>query len=523
MSSAIVVNLTRFGDLIQSQAVIDDLHQAGYSTNLVCQNNFASALPVIRNLASAWLLPGAQLLSRLNTDWSAAAAELLTFAKEARDATQPDVILNLTPTLPARLLTSMLAGPKTKLSGFGLDNFGFGVNHGVWASFFSVAAAKRANSPFNLADLMRRMALPVTKKMQGSFRLAPPDPGACNWSKSFLRKTPAANGYITFQLGASQSDRRWPVANFRELGEIIWRETGLVPILLGTEAERQLGIEYATRCTHPFIDAIGKTDIPTLGALLAESRLLVTNDTGTMHLAAGLGKPVLAIFLATAQPWDTGPLIPGSCSLEPALDCHPCSFSLSCPHANKCSTHLSPVLISKYALAMLRESSLHEIGDDTVRAWLTVQDPMGMTNLEPLQSAQTGPGIALAWQRTFWLTVLEDLENLHETPAETLKTMYGRLPKMPDAPALAQALEQAANLMAGVGELGQAATVNPKMGASLLRNAERLQTLLDSSGCDALACFWKEFRLNQGDDLYRLGIQTGILAKHVKALAELMA
>lgn len=35
--------------------------------------------------------------------------------------------------------------------------------------------------------------------------------------------------------------------------------------------------------------------------------MLITNDTGTMHLAAGLNLPILAIFLATAQPWDTGP------------------------------------------------------------------------------------------------------------------------------------------------------------------------------------------------------------------------
>ena len=49
-----------------------------------------------------------------------------------------------------------------------------------------------------------------------------------------------------------------------------------------------------------------------LAAVLRQSRLIVTNDTGTMHLAAGLGVPVLALFLATAQPWDTGPYREGS-------------------------------------------------------------------------------------------------------------------------------------------------------------------------------------------------------------------
>ena len=521
MPNALVINLTRFGDLIQSQAVIDDLHQAGYSVSLLCQNNFSSALPLLRNLAGTWLLPGAHLLAALDSDWQKALADLSGFAGSIRSSGSLDVILNLTPSLPARLLAALLAGPETRLLGFGMDRFGYGVNHGVWASFFSVAAGGRANSPFNLADLMRRMALPATGSLAGSISLAEPGSEALKWARDFLGESGA--GHIAFQLGASQDNRRWPVAKFRELGELLWREAGLVPVLLGSASEKNLGEDYASGCQHPFVNAIGKTDIAKLSALLVESQLLVTNDTGTMHLAAGLGRPVVAIFLATAQPWDTGPLLPGSCSLEPALDCHPCAFDAVCPNQNQCLDHIPAAVVAGYALAKLQGRDLQSIGDDSARAWLTDIDEQNFRVLRPLGRMKSGPGAWLAWQRAFWGALLEDVENLHETPDGILRAMYDGLPDLGREKRFASAFGQAAGLMKTIAEICPLAKTNPKMADLLLRNSDRLQALLDASGSGALGLFWREFRLNQGDDLERFGRQTAIMAAHVRALSMSMA
>ena len=113
-------------------------------------------------------------------------------------------------------------------------------------------------------------------------------------------------------------------------------------MLLGAPAENPLAQEYAARASAPFVNAVGRTNIPQLAALLTRTRLLATNDTGTMHLAAGLGLPCLAFFLATAQPWDTGPYLPGCCCLEPALPCHPCPYNQACPHEQVCLTRINP-------------------------------------------------------------------------------------------------------------------------------------------------------------------------------------
>ena len=60
------LNLTRFGDLLQSQALLEDCRRAGLRTGLVCLDNFAAALPLLRSLAEAWPLPGAEFLRRLD-------------------------------------------------------------------------------------------------------------------------------------------------------------------------------------------------------------------------------------------------------------------------------------------------------------------------------------------------------------------------------------------------------------------------------------------------------------------------
>ncbi len=53
-TGVIIINLTRFGDLLQSQALVNDLHKAGLRVGLVCLENFVSAVP----LCATWILPG---------------------------------------------------------------------------------------------------------------------------------------------------------------------------------------------------------------------------------------------------------------------------------------------------------------------------------------------------------------------------------------------------------------------------------------------------------------------------------
>ena len=87
-------------------------------------------------------------------------------------------------------------------------------------------------------------------------------------------------------------------------------------------------------------DAVGKTDMPQLAALLAQCRLLLTNDTGPMHIAIGVGTPVIDLSVGHVD-FNDGPYGKGHWIVQPDLGCAPCGFDQVCPH-HACKDRLVP-------------------------------------------------------------------------------------------------------------------------------------------------------------------------------------
>ena len=79
--TTLVINLTRFGDLLQCQPLIEDLHRQGQTVHLVCLDNFSSAQPLLRHVERTWPLPGARLMADMDKGWRIATALLLEFAR----------------------------------------------------------------------------------------------------------------------------------------------------------------------------------------------------------------------------------------------------------------------------------------------------------------------------------------------------------------------------------------------------------------------------------------------------------
>lgn len=533
---AIVINLTRFGDLLQCQPLIEDLHRQGNRVHLVCLNNFSSALPLMRHVEQAWPLPGARLMASMDQDWRKAVAILLEYARAIRAGATPTCVVNLTTTLPARLLAGLLAGDTAEIRGFALDAHGFGQNKGIWATFLNSAAVNRQSAPFNLVDMFRMVGSPRQHKAAQAprLRLADPPQQALAEADALLAAAPAdAAGFVAMQLGASEQRRQWPAHYFAAVGDSLWRERKLCPVLLGSPAERPLAEAYAQQAQGPFVDAVGKTDLTQLAALLRRSRMLLTNDTGTMHLAAGLGVTCLAIFLATAQPCDTGPYLPGCCCLEPALPCHPCPFSKPCPNNLACVTHIRPQSVVSLALAWLDtgrwdSAPLETVGREA-RVWQTELDKHDFITVRCLSShAVDDRSQWLAQQRLFWRQILDDLGNtapvaatasaaqaretqpIHETAA-TGDTGNNFSPQFTQR--LFETLNQAVQLFDILTQQGQILGKTPMAGQLFLRNCERLQTVLDACPeLRSLGAFWRELRQERGerlDDLLALTTHLG--------------
>lgn len=516
----LVVNLTRLGDLLQCQAVIDDLDASGHSVGLICLENFVAAAAMLRGVKKVWPLRGANLLALSRTSWQEACRNLLTFVRKVRDEAKQKRTLNLTPAAPARLLTWMLSRDGAEQAGFGIDNFGYGLNLGAWASFFSSAARKRANATFNVADMYRGLALPITGGFEGESRLAKPADRDLAKARELLAAASDPKKIVALQLGASEERRRWPAESFAILGDRLFRETGHTPVLLGSPNEKPLAQAYAAVARESFIDLVGKTSLPELAAVLSASRALVTNDTGTMHLAAGLGVPTLAFFLASAQPMDTGPSLPGCLAIEPLISCQPCAFNAVCERNFACRHVISPESAFDLIRGWLASGSWNEGVTERVkrecRLWLTETDATGLTRPRLLGAPKESQDAWLAWLREFWLPLLAALSG---KPASS---DFANLPKPPKALAknAAETLDRAADLIASIIASGELAKKNRAGGQIFLRNCERLQTMLTACPpLDSLAGFWRELRQNQGESLEKFLPLAAMLGKRAREFA----
>ncbi len=193
-----------------------------------------------------------------------------------------------------------------------------------------------------------------------------------------------AAGYYAVQLGASEPRRQWPTSSFAAVGQYLWEAFHLCPVLLGTANENVLVSAYASAAQHPFLSFCGKTNFEELAATLLQAKMLITNDTGTMHLAAGYNIPILAIFLATAQPFDTGPYCEGSCSLEADLPCHPCSFGVACPHNLACHSSISAETVTQLAASYLTQGQWNSNNYAGARVWVAKADTAGFMRLDSI-------------------------------------------------------------------------------------------------------------------------------------------
>jgi lipopolysaccharide heptosyltransferase II len=130
--------------------------------------------------------------------------------------------------------------------------------------------------------------------------------------------------YAVLVPGASNgSAKRWPPTYWARLGDLIANECGLEIVLSGAGSERALVEHVARSMRAPSWNTAGETSVAELVQLLTRARIVVAGDTGPLHVAAALGRPVIGIFGPT-DPVNTGPIATRSEVLRLGLPCSPC-------------------------------------------------------------------------------------------------------------------------------------------------------------------------------------------------------
>ena len=142
-------------------------------------------------------------------------------------------------------------------------------------------------------------------RTRGPVHRFPAYPEAAAWAQDLVQEL--GQPPLVLNLGASKRPNRWPPERFGELGQRLVAEHGAPLCLTGGPDDRALAEDAREALGDtPARDLVGATDLPQLVELLRRARLVVSCDTGAMHLAAAVRTPVVALF-GPAEPGRTGP------------------------------------------------------------------------------------------------------------------------------------------------------------------------------------------------------------------------
>jgi heptosyltransferase II len=150
--------------------------------------------------------------------------------------------------------------------------------------------------------------------------------------------------------------KRWPEERFAEVARLARDATGCRITLFGSPAEAPIGERIAASVGDGCVNRVGSTTLQGLIDELTGCDLVLTNDTGTMHLAAMLGVPTVAIFGSTEPAW-TQPLGSGHRVFRRHVECSPC-FLRECPRDFRCMTGVGPAPVADAVIGMLTDQTL---------------------------------------------------------------------------------------------------------------------------------------------------------------------
>lgn len=165
--------------------------------------------------------------------------------------------------------------------------------------------------------------------------------GPGDWSAPLLLAPGAAFG----------SAKRWPVENFAATAELITRRRPSGLVILGGAGERPVAEELAALLPGPVLNLAGRTSLAVSMAVMARGGLLITNDSGLMHLGGALGVPLTAVFGPT-NPRTTAPL-GRSRLIRSRAACAPC-LKRECPLDRRlCFDDITPDRVAEAALELI--------------------------------------------------------------------------------------------------------------------------------------------------------------------------
>jgi ADP-heptose:LPS heptosyltransferase len=314
----LLLRLERIGDLLMALDAIDDAKRAWPDAEIdLAVGSWNEPL--------ARLIPGIGRIDVADAPWLTREesghtwSELLGIARRWRSR-RYDVVVNFEPDIRSNVLAWVAGGAR---------RVGYSSGGGGALLTDAVPYAPLEHVSTNARRAIARAAPGAVAAGRRAPRLAPPPPAVAS-ARALLGG--ARRPLVGVHASGGRESKQWHLDRFAAVARAIAASHDATIVLTGAATDRPLvdAVRAGLRDAS-VIDACGRADLPVLAALLGELDLLVTGDTGPMHLAAAMDTPLIALF-GPSDPRRYGPQSPVQHVLRVDLPCSPCGRVRLPPH-----------------------------------------------------------------------------------------------------------------------------------------------------------------------------------------------
>lgn len=180
------------------------------------------------------------------------------------------------------------------------------------------------------------------------------EPGSAR-SRGNSERSGIQRPWIVIHPGCSMPARTYPWEMYAEVAGRLIERLGATVVLTGTAEEAQLVAQVRDRLRHDALVLVGRHSFAVFCALIEAADLVITNNTGPMHVAAALKTPVVTLFALTNPPEQWGPWRVPHRQLYHDVACRIC-YSRVCPYGHECLRLVTPDMVVDSAAELLAET-----------------------------------------------------------------------------------------------------------------------------------------------------------------------
>ncbi len=354
MRNILLLQLNRLGDLVQTVPLLRRMRREYPEARiiLVALEGFSGILADCTYFDTLITIPLKDLESLAAVEKQEAFPNLPPFSSHPEFRGRYDLLVNLTNDFGSAVICEKVAAVRK----LGRINTYEGELRllGPWAKYLFSMVSHRLDNLFNLVDIQVGIAGLDPRPETASLQVTEARRKEAETLLASLGRRPGRR-LIALQTGASELQRAWSLENFAALAQALSAGGYADIALMGDAKERERTERLAEMIGMPVFNLAGTTSLALLPAVLQACDLLISNDTGTIHVAAAAGTATLGLYFSTAYFSETAPYGCNHAVLQVEIPCAPCLASSRCP-VQLCREYLDPRAVEDAARWLLNDA-----------------------------------------------------------------------------------------------------------------------------------------------------------------------